>query len=67
MSNYVPDMKIPDYNKLLQNVNVKQQDQIVNITYGDMSFPNVQNAEDVVKEFTRMTDQALRKIVSKYK
>ncbi|WP_024347367.1 hypothetical protein [Lacrimispora indolis] len=58
----------PNFSNDLSNLVVKSGSQgDININYGDMTFPNVQNAEDVVKEFTKMTDQALRQVVSKYK
>lgn len=66
MASYTPNL--PNFSNDLSNLVVKSGSQgDININYGDMSFPNVQNAEDVVKEFTRMTDQALLQVVSKYK
>ena len=65
MASYTPNL--PNFSNDLSNLVVKSRSQgDININYGDMSFPNVQNAEDVVKEFTRMTDQALLQVVSKY-
>ena len=60
---------IPDYSKTLANVNMSSRSEpiVANIQYGDLSFPNVRNVDDAIGEFAKLTDQALRQVVSKFK
>lgn len=63
MSNYVPNAKVPDYSNLatkeIQPVNI-------NLTYGDLSFPNVRDIDDAVEEMFDAIDMALLQGKSKY-
>lgn len=60
---------IPDYSKTLANVNMSSRSEpiVASIQYGDLSFPNVRNVDDAIGEFAKLTDQALRQVISKHK
>jgi len=60
---------VPDYSKTLANVNMSSRSEpiVVNLKYGDLSFPNVRNGEEVVGEFVKLSEQALRQSISKFK
>ncbi|WP_143322689.1 hypothetical protein [Clostridium sp. HBUAS56010] len=55
-----------DY-KPLVNTQSEQKQMVVNLQYGDLSFPNVRNFDDAIGDFAVLTDQAIRQVVSKYK
>lgn len=55
---------IPDYSSVIQAIKPMQPADI-HISYGDLSFPNVRDVTDAFGEFAKLTDQALRQVVSK--
>ncbi|CUX71754.1 hypothetical protein BN3590_04456 [Clostridium sp. C105KSO15] len=69
LNSFRPNINIPDYSKTLANVNMSSRSEpiVVNLQYGDLSFPNVRDVTDTFGEFAKLTDQALRQVVSKYK
>lgn len=60
--------EIPDYSKTLANVNTSSRSEpfVVNLSYGDLSFPNVRDIDDAVEEMFDAIDMALLQSKSKY-
>ena len=59
---------IPDYSKTLANVNTSSRSEpfVVNLQYGDLSFPNVRDIDDAITEVFKTTEMALLQAKSKF-
>jgi len=60
---------IPDYSKTLANMNTSTRSEpfVVNLQYGDLSFPNVHDINDTITEVYKQTEMALLQAKSKFK
>lgn len=59
---------IPDYSKTLANMNTSTRSEpfVVNLQYGDLSFPNLRDVDDAITEVFKTTEMALIQAKSKF-
>gem|GEM_PF-5188007 len=63
MNNFRPNINVPDYSSL---VTKQSQPVNINVSYGDLSFPNVRNVDDAINEFAKQTEAVIVQNRSKY-